>query len=156
MLSRTVAAMNVMEETRPRLLLSVQKVGKGVPHLLLMSIIWPPTGGFAVSDAGEISTHAALPRAASAVRWRDRDLSRGALVSMRRKMSMLRAVIRMMMSLILSSERVLTLSSAIRRFPVVLGPVMRRGTGDVESTTWRRRVSGVGSGTGEGRRSRYL
>ena len=39
MLSLTVAAMNVMDVTRPKLLLSVQKVGKGVPHLLLMRII---------------------------------------------------------------------------------------------------------------------
>jgi hypothetical protein len=104
--------MSDMEVTRPKLLLSVQYVGNGDTQRLLMRVIWPPTAGFAVSDAGEIRTQEDLPRDARAVRWRDLDLSKGALVSMRRKISMCKAIISAMMSLSLSSVRVLTLSSA--------------------------------------------
>jgi hypothetical protein len=73
---------------------------------------------------------------------------------MRRKMSICRAVISMMMSLSLSSVRVLTFSSASRRLPVGLGLVMSLRSGEVERATLRWMVSGTGSGTGAGRSSR--
>ena len=67
---------------------------------------------------------------------------------------MLRAVMRSIISLSLSSERVLTFSSAIRRLPVVAGPVTRRGLGEEDSVMLLRMVSGVGSGIGDGARLR--
>ena len=62
MLSLTDPAISVIEVTRPRLLLSVQKIGFGVPHFLLTRIIWPPTGVFAVLEAGATRTQDDLPR----------------------------------------------------------------------------------------------
>ena len=152
--SLTEPATRVMEETRPRLLLSVQNSGNGVPQRVLMRIIWPPTAGLTVSEAGAMRTQADLPSSVRAMRCRALDLSKGALVSTRRKMSMWRAVMRTMMSLSLSSERVLTLSSATRRFPVGPGLVMRRECGDEERVTLLRMVSGLGSGMGDEARSR--
>ena len=74
-LSLTVPAMKVMEETSPRLLLSFQKTGKGMPQRPFIRVIWPPTAGLAVSDAGAMRTQEDLPSAVNAVRWRDFDLS---------------------------------------------------------------------------------
>ena len=152
--SLTEPATRVMEETRPRLLLSVQNSGNGVPQRVLMRIIWPPTAGLTVSEAGAMRTQEDLPSSVRAMRCRTLDLSKGALVSTRRKMSMWRAVMRTMMSLSLSSERVLTLSSATRRLPVGPGLVTRRDCGDEERVTLLRMVSGLGSRMGDEARSR--
>ena len=119
-----------------------------------MSIIWPPTAGLTVSEAGAMRTQEDLPSSVRAMRCRALDLPKGALVSTRRKMLIWRAVMRTMMSLSLSSERVLTLSSATRRFPVGPRLVMRRECGDEERVTLLRMVSGLGSGMGDEARSR--
>ena len=152
--SLTEPATRVMEVTRPRSLLSVQNSGNGVPQRVLMSIIWPPTAGLTVSEAGAMRTQEDLPSSVRAMRCKALDLSYGALVSTRRKISMWRVVMRTMMSFSLSSERVLTFSSATRRLPVGPGPVTRRECGEEERVTLLRMVSGVGSGTGDGARSR--
>ena len=125
-----------------------------MPHFLLTSVICPPTGILAVPDAGAMSTQDDLPRSESAIFWRALDLSYGALVSTRSAMSMVNASMRMMMSRSLSSERVFTFSSAMRRLPVGAGPVTVRAIAVEESVIRRRIVSGSGGAYGTGARSR--
>ena len=66
---------------------------------------------------------------------------------------MAKVAIRMMMSRNLSSDRVLTLSSAMRRLPVGAGPVTDLGMAVEDRVMRRRTVSGSVGACGTGIRS---
>ena len=74
-------------------------------------------------------------------------------MSISRATSIANVAIRMMMSLSLSSERVFTLSSAIRRLPVGAGPVTVLGMAVEDRVMRRSSVSGSVGACGTGVRS---